>query len=95
MDTPKIIPASYPDTVADVAEGATFYLDAGRGHVWEGQAFIMTAEQNMLGVRVNDENVPTGSRSVVRLSDGRPFHFELSRQVRVIALGAHTIDDRW
>jgi hypothetical protein len=82
VKTPKIIPASYPDTVADVAEGATFYLDADGG-TWTGEAFLMTSVSHLR------------RRKCVRLRDGRVFNFAEQWQVRVIALSAQTVDDRW
>jgi len=82
VNTPKIFPASYPDTLEDVADGATFYPDAAPYH---GQAFIAT----------RDWTAAKDARLVVHLGTGDAFHFPREWSVRVTALSAVTVDDRW
>lgn len=83
MQVPKIIPVSYPDTVEDAADGATFFVDLGTP--WEGQAFIATC----------DFNSAKDARLCVRLSDGRAVYFHLTARCRVVALAADTAGEDW
>jgi hypothetical protein len=85
MRVPLIIPASYPDSLDDAADGATFYVDPAHGKHYEGQAFIATS----------DLSAAKDARLIVRLADGRAFHFDREWRVRVIELGADTVDERW
>lgn len=88
MRVPTILPASYPDTIADLQNGATFFLDpqldgvCTSPHV-EGVLFLATAKYE------------ADRRVVVRLEDGVLIHCALNWAVRAVATSAETDDSQW
>jgi hypothetical protein len=85
MQAARILPASCPDTVDDVADGATFYLDPATYPLFTGDAFIATG----------DLSAAKDSRLCVRLVDGQAFHLTRAWPCRVVSLVAEVSGEDW
>lgn len=85
MQAPHLIPASCDDTVRDVADGSTFYLEPHNHPRYAGHAFIASDE----------ENSAKDGRLCMRLLDGRALFLPKHWACRVVALVAETSGDQW
>ena len=86
MQVPHILPATCPDTIEDVAEGSTFYLDPDAYPEHEGQGFM----------RLRSRTVHAKTEiKCARLKDGRIVGLGYAWPCRVVALVAEVTGDEW
>ncbi len=87
MKTPKIIPATYPDTMEDAQPGATFYASTpeleGVALLRMGSAFVGWSKGHAIG------------HNVVRLDNGEALRLLEETHIRITALSADTLDENW
>ena len=83
MQSPNILPATCPDQLLDVADGATFYFDPDRKPAYQGQAFIKVYSSL------------ASSCYAIRLSDGHLMSLLPDEPVRVVELTAEVSGEDW